>query len=215
MEQLIYTLLLTCVFSFAAFAQNEICPKIAVIGGIVQAGASMSFTAQIAGNTEYPNLRYGWTISNGTILSGQGTASITLDTTGLNGDTNITAEVKIKDLPENCADTVSETGAAYRAGDIFPLIDEFGKLPRDEVRARVDAFFVALNNSAGWKGYIVIYGTNKEASAREKLIRNHIALLKYDANRITFVRKDTSPSEIQGIYTRLYSYPPGYEPATF
>lgn len=213
MKQLIFTLFLTFVFSFPAFAQAEICPKIEVSGGgVVEVGASMNFTAQIRGKTENLNLKYNWTISNGRIASGQGTPSITADTTGLARGIHITATVEVKGLPENCSATASETGAVIVIGDIFPLIDEFGTISRDEVRARVDAFFVALNNSPEDRGYIVNYGTDREVSAREKLIRNYIALRKYDAARITFVRRGAPPNGISGMWARFYILPPGYEP---
>jgi hypothetical protein len=212
MKQLIFTLISILVFSFSAFAQAEVCPKIEVTGGgVVQPEAPMNFSVVLKSEVELSAFKYKWKISAGTITKGQNSSSITVDTTGLADGTAVTATVEIKGLPENCLNTASESGAVYGIVDIFPLIDEFGNLPRNEMRARIDAFFLTLGSSPKDQAYIVNYGTDKEVSAREKLIRNHIALRKYDATRIIFVREGATPKEVSGIWTRFYILPPGME----
>ena len=83
------------------------CPTLGVLGpnGPKSAGEEMIFTANLTGGAQ---VTYTWKVSSGTILSGQGTASITVDTTGLAGQT-VTATVEIGGLdPEgNCITTAS------------------------------------------------------------------------------------------------------------
>jgi hypothetical protein len=82
------------------------------------------------------------------------------------------------------------------------------------VRARLDALFVALGNNPSAQGYIINYGTDRETAARERLIRDHIALRRFDANRITFLRGGANAIGVQGIWTRFFVVPPGANPPT-
>jgi len=187
------------------------CPVLDVSGGgIVEEGSPMYFTANLTGGsgTEFT---YDWTVSNGTITSGQGTPSITVDTTGLADQTNIIATVNVggPGLCETCPSlNNSETGSVSRSTIEPRLIDEFGVLPADEVRARLDAFFVELNNTPGSQGYIINYGTDREIAVRERLIRNHIAFRRFDASRITLVNGGANPRG-RGVWTKLWLVPPG------
>jgi hypothetical protein len=173
----------------------------------------MSFTANVSGGTS-GDITYDWSVTNGTISSGQGTPSITVDTTGLANNTNITATVTIGGalLCAECVKQASETGSVSRPDIPARLIDEFGVLPNDEVRARIDNLFVALGNEPNAQGYIINYGTDREIDRREQLIRNHISLRRYDASRITFVRGGANPTGNPGVYTKLWIVPPGATP---
>ena len=68
------------------------CPTLSVSGpaGLTNAGDTMTFTASASGD-----LTYNWTVSAGTIESGQGTPSITVRTAAGMEGTNVTATVKI------------------------------------------------------------------------------------------------------------------------
>lgn len=210
MKQIIFITILTLVFSVSAFAQNALsnCAKIEVSGGgVIQTGEPMTFTANVTGLTKNSTLEYEWTVSNGTITSGQGTPSITIDTTGLS-DTNITAEVKIKGLFDNCANTASETGSVTVVCRLPRTFDEFGKLSNNEVTARIKNLSIELENSPNLQGYIIIYGTDKEIANREKQIQKAINFFKLDANRITTVRGGENSNET-GVYTKILIVPLG------
>jgi len=214
MKQTIFTIILVLALSFAAFAQtstNTICPKTEPSGGIVEAGTPMKFIATLSGVTGNPALEYEWKVSAGTILSGQGTCAISVDTTGLADGTNITAEVTIKGLPEKCPNTASETGSVVVNKIIGEPLDRFGRLPRDEVRGRLDALFVALGNEPNSQGSIINYGTEQEIIRREALIRDHIRLRRFDAGRITFARGGATQRSDTNIWTVIWIVPPGAE----
>ena len=164
----------------------------------------MTFTANVSGGSYTPS-GYNWTVSSGTISSGQGTPSITVDTTGVPAGGNVTATVDLGPNDCSCASTASETAGVSPAPDAV-LIDEFGPLANDVIRGRLDNFFAELQNNPDNQGYVINYGTDAQINAREKLIRNHIAFRKFDASRITMVRGgDTG----QGATTKLYRIPPG------
>ncbi|MBS1797012.1 MAG: hypothetical protein JSS81_24510 [Acidobacteria bacterium] len=97
--------------SMTAQTGNPPCPAIEIAGGgVVRPGDPMSFSVKEAENLK---LEYEWTVSEGTIVEGRNGSSIKIDTTGLGGR-NITATVKIKGLPANCADTASEIGSVIQ-----------------------------------------------------------------------------------------------------
>lgn len=175
-------------------------------GGVVNPGETMSFTANVSGGTA-TDITYNWTVSNGTISGGQGTPSITVNTEGLS-DTNIEATVEIggNGFCENCPRRDSETGSVTKKNEPR-LFDEFGKLPDDEVKARIQNLYVELGNNPNSQGYIINYGTDKEITNRERQIRKAIDFLKLDASRVTLVRGGASPNG--GVWTKVWIVPPG------
>ena len=193
-----------------------VCPTVTVGGGgQVEAGTPMTFTANVSGGSS-ADVTYDWSVSNGTITSGQGTPSISVDTAGLPNGTNIEARVNIggSGLCAECRPTASETGGVIVRIPPSRLVDEFGNLQNDDVKARIDNFFIALGNEPNAQGYIINYGTDREITRREKLIKDYIAFRRYDASRITFVRGGANPKGEAGPWTRLWIVPPGAVPPT-
>lgn len=182
------------------------CPTLSVTGpaGITSPGDAMSFTANVSGG---PDVTYNWTVSGGSIESGQGTPSISVRTSNADAGSTITATVTIGGLDPNCEcqTTASDSGPV----DTVPtavLIDEFGPLANDDVRARLDAFFLELQNNPTNNGYIINYGTARDIAARERLITNHIDFRGFDRSRITMIRGGDLGT---GASTKLYRIPPG------
>ncbi|CAN5868821.1 hypothetical protein BH20ACI4_BH20ACI4_28260 [soil metagenome] len=71
-------------------------------------------------------------------------------------------------------------------------IDEFGTIANGDLKARLDNFFVELQNRPDKKGYILTKGSSKQMLSRERLIRNYIVMRKFDSSRIEFVKHGTS-----------------------
>src|SRR5205085_11676274 len=67
----------------------------------VAAGTPATVSVNLSGGDPNASVTYNWTVSAGTISSGQGTPSITIDTTGQGGQ-NITATVEIGGLAPEC-----------------------------------------------------------------------------------------------------------------
>lgn len=209
MKQIFFALILVFGFGFSVFAQteNSLCAKTPGTAGVVEAGTPMKFVATLSGKTEGLTLGYEWKVSAGTIISGQGTCSITVDTTGLAGGTNITAEVTVTGLSECCPNTASETGSiAHKIEN--ERFDEFGKLSNDEVKARIQNLYVELGNNPNAQGYVINYGTEKEIAARERQIQEAIRFLKLDGNRLTMIRGGANLRG-GGVYTKVWILLPG------
>ncbi len=177
--------------------------------GLTKAGDSMTFTANVGGGGDYT---YNWTVSAGTISSGQGTSSISVDTTGVAPGSNVTAAVMVAGLPRdcNCQESGSETAGIERPDEPIS-VDEFGNLKDDDVKARVDNFYIQLNNNPNAQGYAIIYGT----AAQKKKLRAQImkAINRpgsgQDASRITFV---DGPDDGSGGKVKFYLVPAGATP---
>ncbi|HMP66883.1 MAG TPA: hypothetical protein PKD11_15020 [Pyrinomonadaceae bacterium] len=183
------------------------CPTLSVTGppGVTNPGDAMTFTANVVGGQQ---VTYNWSISGGgTIESGQGTPSIRVRTSTADADRTITATVNIGGLDPSCrCDTTASDSGPVAGIPEAQLIDEFGRLANDDVRARLDAFFVELQNNPTNQGYIINYGSARDVAARERLINNHIAFRRFDRSRITMVRGGDLGT---GVNTRLYRVPPG------
>lgn len=109
-------LLLLCVcLASAAVAQPKSpakpspCPEVTVTGpsDLVKPGTSYKVTAEVKGGDKDVTPTYNWTISNGVIESGQGTSTITIDTTGATG--TITATVDVGGYDRDCSTAASST----------------------------------------------------------------------------------------------------------
>lgn len=77
----------------------------------VQQGTPATVSANVDGGSGNPT--YNWSVSAGTISSGQGTSSITVNTSGLGGR-NVTATVKIGGMPPECEDSRGCTFSVIR-----------------------------------------------------------------------------------------------------
>ena len=90
---------------------NEIfcwlCPTIAVsCPDNAEAGAALTFTANMQVGDPAPKLTFHWTVSAGTIVGGQGTDQIRVDTKNLAGQT-ITATIEVDGIDPACPRTAS------------------------------------------------------------------------------------------------------------
>lgn len=172
--------------------------------GVTQPGDTMTFTANTSGNVD---VTYNWTVSAGTIESGQGTSSIVVRTTSDMANQSVTATVTLGGNREgcNCVNSDSETGVV--ADVVKPrLTDEFGDLKPDDLKARIDNYYIELQNNPDARGVIVNYGTPAQVRKRKADIIKAINFLKKDLGRVTFV---DGPNTGEGVKTKLWIVPPG------
>ncbi len=168
----------------------------------VKPGETMTFRASVDGGSE-ENITYKWSVDKGQIIGDDDGSSITVSTEGLKNET-VTATVTTASDCAGCGKNGSETGVVADVPEPY-LFDEFGPVPNNDVRNRLDNFFSELQSDPGHVGYIVNYGTAKQIAAREKLIRNHIAFRGFPADRIVFVNGGREAK----IRTRLWVVPAG------
>ena len=190
------------------------CPTVNVTGPseITQPGSSMTFSANVSGGTQ-DSVTYTWTVSAGTIESGQGTPSITVSTTPDMAGGNVTATVTVggPDPACKCEGLSDSETAGIATRPVSETIDEFGVLPADDIKARLDSYFSRLQNDPTARAFIINYGTDRDVARREKIIRDYINFRSQDASRFTFVR---GTDDGTGIRTKLILVPAGAEDPT-
>lgn len=145
------------------------CPALSVsCPEMISGGTPVTFTANVGGPAELTPT-YKWTVSAGTITSGQGTSSITVDTAGV--DNSLTATVEVGGLPESCRNSASCSAGIFRCR--LTKIDEYGNISFNDEKARLDNFAIELLNDPTAVGYLVGYGgrRSRRGEALERLER--------------------------------------------
>jgi hypothetical protein len=214
MKRIISTIFI-CAFCFAAIAQaqGDSCPKIIVTGpsSTINRGDQMEFYVTV-GNRLTKDYRYDWTVSLGTIISGQGTPIIRVGTNAARAGSVITALVKVSSLPGHCENASSDTGSVTAKLEGDP-VNRFGKITNGNVRAYLDNFLVEMMNDANSKGLIALK-LNKNWSYGQKyyfvkLRYDHLVFRKIDKTRITFSLDLNDGYDEEE--TALWIVPPGAE----
>lgn len=122
----------------------------------VDEGAPLTFTADVSGGDPNVTPTFNWTVSAGTISSGQGTSSITVDTTGIGGQ-SVTATVDVGGYPRECSTSSSCTGSVQKA---VPAV-KFAEYVTPDLTAnktQLDKFVNALQLDPSAQGYVIAYG---------------------------------------------------------
>jgi hypothetical protein len=137
-------------------------------------GDIVTFTADV-GYQGQSALNYTWTVSPpaARILSGAGTPTITVDSSGL-GNKRVTAILVVDDGSgdRSCRQTAQ---AATAVGGLPQIstprrFDEFPSVAHDDDKARFDNLAIELQNSPGSTGYVIAYaGRNSRAGEADRM----------------------------------------------
>ena len=179
MKSLIIFIVLSFIFCVSAFAQNSSsCPTVSIAphDELIKAGVNAIFTAKIGG-IEAKNIVYKWTISVGTIIEGQSTSAIKVDTLGLDGQ-SITATVKIEGFPVGCQNNESGTANVLFLCCKDPMkIDEYGKISFRKEKIKLNVVAIALNKEKEIRASFIFYVSKKNRNLALKIRQANI--LKY------------------------------------
>lgn len=185
----------------------------------VYEGEVITFTAYNA-STETPvPLRYKWSVSNGTITSGQSTSAITVNTTGM-GDQTVNAELDVNDdvYSDQCRQIIKVPTYVEKTKTTIDRIkcdEAYAKAPDDD-KARLDNCVIAVQNNPDAQLYLIIYqGTDRASTTRNSYENLRKRALQYmvnvrglDPNRIQIVR---GPDRDKTTY-EMWIVPPGAQP---
>jgi hypothetical protein len=165
------------------------CPQISVsCPDSVELNAPITFTASVTGGGDGFTPTYNWSVSAGTISSGQGTSTITVDTSGLGGQT-VTATVSIGGADPSCSNTASCTTSVKPPPPEPRRFDEYGNIRFNDEKARLDNFAIQLQNEPGSTATIIAYGTCAgEGQTRGDRAKDYLVNTRgIEAGRITVV----------------------------
>ena len=153
---------------------------------------------------------YNWTVSAGTIIQGQGTDTITVDTKGLAGQT-VRASLSMGGYNLECAaDCAVSSPLPKMVGRKF---DEFPDISRNDEKARLDNFGIELQNDPTATGYVIVYPgrASKRAEVQDhfgRVIEYLVNSRGMDKNRIQTIE---GPKRDQ-LHVELWVTPQGATP---
>jgi hypothetical protein len=189
-----------------------VCPTVTVsCPDAASENAPATFTANVSGGSGGITPTYNWTISAGRITSGQGTPSITVDTTGLAGQT-IRATLDVGGYgmrcPASCASSIPIMNKPRK-------FDEYYDIARNDEKARLDNFAIQLQQEPGSQGYILVYPSRRaksgDAQARAQRISDYLVNSRgIDTHRVVIVM---GPQREDWLF-ELWVVPEGTQPPT-
>lgn len=187
---------------------SQECPAFTVVGpaGVVLPGEVAIFAVNPP-LVNYDQYKFEWTVSRGTIESGQGKPWIYVRTSERDKGTILKVEVKITGPSAECVRTLTETAEIQGGGDPI-MVDEFGDISRPKLAARLDALAELHKEYPLWVFYFIhtpSKGSSKEKIGElEELIRSRLSgSHKVPNDLVVFVV--TSPEDRP--YTRVYLVP--------
>lgn len=125
---------------------------------------ALTFTANVSGGDPNVTPTFNWTVSAGTISSGQGTSSIMVDTTGIGGQT-VTATVDVGGFPRECRTSNSCTTSIEKTSAPPVKFGEYLTRDLSANKAQLDKFVNALQKDPTAQGYVIAYGGRTSAPA--------------------------------------------------
>lgn len=192
---------------------QQACPTVRVsCPDTVSAGEKLTFTANVSGGDPNVTPTYNWTVSNGSISSGQGTSTIELDMSEVAGDSTVTATVDVGGYDRSCSTANSCTTSVMKKSEARKL-DEYGKIALKDENARLDNFVIELNNDPTAQGYIIAYGgrTSRAGGAKKMAGRAKSYMVKtrrLDAQRVITIDGGLREEPL----TELWVAPSGAQP---
>jgi hypothetical protein len=185
-------------FLFNSSLLGQSCPKIEIQtpANIISPGDAFTVRAVVKSGLGVSNFTLTWVFSSGVIEKGQGTDTVIVRSTLEDAGTNINAEVTVSGFRTVCQNKAVEQVSIAAALVCGLPADEFGALPANDVRARVDILFIQLNNSPDTMALFTMKFDEGESRDRRILrirrILDAIKFRKYDASRITFLISNES-----------------------
>ncbi len=187
---------------------SQECPAFTVVGParVLRPGEVAIFTVNPP-LENYDQYKFAWTVSRGTLESGQGKPWIYVRISEKDEGTILKAEVKITGPSAECVRTLTETAEIQGGG--HPIkVDEFGDISRPKLAARLDALAELHKEYPSWVLFF-IHTPSKESSKEnidefEEFIRSHVSgVHKVPNDLVVFVVR--SPED-RG-FTQVYRIP--------
>jgi hypothetical protein len=135
---------------------QPVCPAIEIVCPTnIATGQPLTFSSRLTGGVPAnTNAVYNWTVSAGTISSGQGTDTITVDTTGLAGQT-VKASLSVGGYNLDC---VADCAVSLPLPKLVSRrFDEFPDISRNDEKARLDNYGIELQNDPTSTAYVIVY----------------------------------------------------------
>ena len=192
------------VFSSAIVRVNCVpptCPTITIsCPDKVEIDQPLTFCVNTAGGTSSARPVFDWTVTAGHIISGEGTNCITVDTTGLAGQ-SVRATLNIPGYADlNCsASCVVQIPTELPKCRKF---DEYSGITRNDEKARLDNYGIELQNDPTSTAYVVVFPAVNGRTGDVQLRSNRVIDYLVNSRRIDKQRINVivgSPRNVLGV----------------
>ena len=155
------------------------CPTITVDcwTDLIEANQPFKVSVTVNGADQKLSLSYKWSTSAGTIISGQGTPTITIQNPKPHCQTT-TATVEVGGLDSSCRNSASCT-MVVDAAPVGRKFDEYGAIAFKDEKVRLERFAAQLKSETGAQGYIVFYNRRRarRSQAQRRANRDRMYLI--------------------------------------
>lgn len=188
---------------------QPVCPTVQVAcPDAISENQPITFNVAIAGEVNHIT-GYNWTISAGRIISGQGTPSITVDISGLAGQT-VRADVDIAGFDMPCPASCSVSVPVPLKPRKF---DEYPDIAFNDEKARLDNFAIQLQQEPGAKGYVIVHPSDRArggvAERRARRINDYLVNTRgIDASRVVTTINGSGPEWVFELWIVPEGAPP-------
>jgi hypothetical protein len=195
----------------AVLAQSPGCPTISVTcPDSLDFEKPGTWTANISGLDASIKPVYKWTVFGGTIIEGQGTASVKIKPSS----SALTVTVEVEGLESKCSNRAA-CSIIIESPQPGRLFDSYGDLRFKDEKARLLNFAIELRNQPGSQGYVIAYARRDDSagSANSRAERAKLYLVNeqgIDGGRIVMVDGGTRKERT----VELYITPQGGVPPT-
>jgi len=190
---------------------QPVCPNMEIVCPTnIVPDQPLTFSSKLVGGISAGTPTFNWTVSAGTIIEGQGTDTIKVDTTGLAGQT-VKASLSMGGYTPDCA-------ASCAVSIPLPEVkkrkfDEYPSLARNDEKARLDNYAIELQGDPMATAYIVVYPgrTGKQGDVQRQMARQVDYLVNsrgIDARRIVTLTGHTK----EELMVELWLVPQGAKP---
>jgi len=179
----------------------------------VATGTMLQFKVRTTGILHTTNPEFNWKVSTGTILSGQGTDQISIDTAWLGGQV-LTTTVELSGATRGCNGSASTTTAIEPPPVICRCVfDEYGDIKFEDEAARLDNFAIQISNEPLTTGYILMSAGQEtfknEAAEHLDRVKSYLVNVRgVDQNRVVTVDCGFTPD----LNIKLFIAPPEVNP---
>lgn len=155
------------------------CPYVRVesAASIPEPTGPVQFKAVVQVNDNKIRTTFFWSVSQGNIVSGQGTDTIAVElSAGTSGE--VFAKVEVHGYSLEC--TIASTAAVSKmtVGVSQFKFDEFGDIRSGDTKARLDSFAIELQNNPTLQAHLVVYagrlGPRGQAARRAAMLKDYL-----------------------------------------
>ncbi len=179
--------------AISAAAQEIVCPKLTVTSPkSVEPKRTITMTATLTGGNMINDPTFSWSVSGGQIEDGQGTKTIQVDTSSVEGPERIIGKVEVLFGFSSICSLNGSSSTTLQHAVVAKKSDEFGDIPAKNEKSRLDFFANELADTPTARGYAIIYGGRSSkpgtAAAVFSRIKNYLTTTRrIDAKRLFLI----------------------------